>query len=159
MFNRVVAFRCCFIYRRQIRSCAERFVRHSFFAVEFTGSKLVKMKTVTICYMFEYFMFQATEVRVASTGVMQKRVESLASPPADVVMKHTLKWTVKSAIYRIVVKFQRHIMYVSSVLLTMTDLVTRLNRSTADAKWFCRNVPLSSEHKQMLEQYLEFRVG
>jgi len=71
------------------------------------------------------------ELRGSSGGVLQKRPETLTNPPQDVLLKQALKWTVKSSIYRLVVKFQRHI--------------TRIQ--------------LSTEHKHMLEQYLEFRVG
>jgi len=71
------------------------------------------------------------EVRGSSGGVLQKRPETLINPPQDVLFKQALKWTIKSSIYRLVVKFQRHI--------------TRIQ--------------LSAEHKQTLEQYLEFRVG
>jgi len=71
------------------------------------------------------------EVRGSSGGVLQKRPETLTNPPQDVLLKQALKWTVKSSIYRLVVKFQRHI----------------------------TKIQLSVEHKQMLEQYLEFRVG
>ena len=50
------------------------------------------------------------EVRRASSVLLPKRADALTNPPADVNVKHRLKWTVKSSIYRLVVRFQRHIM-------------------------------------------------
>ncbi len=79
---------------------------------------------------------QALEVRVASSGVMQKRAETLVNPPADVVLKHRLKWTVKSALYRIVVRFQRHITYVDPYRRSQTISSTGAAASLSETHSF-----------------------
>ncbi|KAI9555500.1 hypothetical protein GHT06_018015 [Daphnia sinensis] len=73
----------------------------------------------------------AVEQRGPSTGAITKRTEAFTSSPTDVQLKHRLKRAIKSSIYRIVVRFQLHIL----------------------------NVPLPPTQKRMLEQYLEFLVG
>lgn len=103
-----------------------------FVAASFTEDKygVVQKNLPDILSMLLDFQ-TVIELRGASSGIIPKRAEYLCNSPADVQLKYRLKWAVKSSIYRLVARFQRHIM----------------------------NVPLPAPQKQMLEQYLEWRVG
>lgn len=70
-------------------------------------------------YIIYYLLLsqQAILQRRTSSGVLPKGYEVSTYPPLDVQSKHKLKWAVKSSIYRLVVRFQQHILYVSYIFL------------------------------------------